>query len=154
MVDLKYGEIYISLYLTRQRQIRKWVKILLIVFSSAGIMSWKVWELAPLFSGVVTSLFQLFSLVENHVFLTESQLEELNELSYKYTNLFYEVELLWQNLEDKSLNIEEIKSKFYSLRKLKNEINNKDFKLDLTEVVKLMDKADSITLKYLETYHG
>ena len=68
-VHTKYGDCYLSLYLSRQNSIRKWVKILTLIFSTSGILGWRIWKQPEVteVSCILIAIVQLFHLIENQI---------------------------------------------------------------------------------------
>ena len=77
MVETKYGEIYLSLYLDLQKDLKRYIKIATLVFSGSGVFGWAFWEPLAWFACIIIVIIQLIALIENQIVRSEAELEEI-----------------------------------------------------------------------------
>lgn len=154
LVDTKYGDEYLVLYLSLQRVIRKWFKIITIVLSAGGVFSaFQSFQIPTIIFCSITGLIQLLTSIENFIIHSEDDLDSLSNLRMKYYDRFIKLEILWHNLETKKITEEQASEIFFELRVLSSEIESLDNKLNVRRYKKLMMTAESKTNNYLNTYY-
>jgi len=152
-VQIKFGETYLALYLDRQKIIRKWFKILTLVFSTSGVLGWTVWEYAPIISCGLIAVMQIVNLLESQIILSDTDLEKVSELRNQYIQYFNKLEKLWLDFNAVRLTDKEATDKFYGHRKIGQTIESLDNKLNIQQVKILIEKADKQTNNYFQHYH-
>ncbi|TWF44684.1 hypothetical protein FHW36_101605 [Chitinophaga polysaccharea] len=153
LVHAKKGDEYLVLYLCRQRDIRKYFKIVTIVFSAGGAMGWAIWKPIAGFACAVIALVQLLGSIESFLIHNEDQLESLSKLRLLYYDRANRLEELWHDLVKNKVTDEEASTVFFELRKSAKEIEDLDNKLNIKKVKKLDAEAQYKTKVYLDTYH-
>ena len=153
-VHLKYGDCYLCHYMVAQRSLRKWVKILTLIFSTSGILGWTVWKQAPVISCILVSIVQLFHLVENQVILSEADINKLAELRNLYFKQCNKIEKLWLDYRASRLTEEQVTERFFKFREEAQKIEALDNKLNVKPRKKLIMKAEVETNNYITQYHS
>lgn len=154
-VNTKYGDEYLVLYLSRQRTIRKWFKILTIIFSASGI--WSSLESAKIptiISCLFIALVQLATSIENFIIHSEDDLDQLGKLRLLYFDRCNKLEELWHSLADQKITEENATCEFFNLRKSAKEIEELDNKLNVRHFKKLKLTAEYNTNKFINTYYN
>jgi hypothetical protein len=154
MTHIKYGDTYLAYYLFRQKTIKKWFKILTLVFSASGVLGWKFWDGFPVIACILISVLQLFNLVENQIIISEKESEKISNLRNKYVSYFNSLEKLWIDFDADRLNEQEATEQFYQLRQVGLEIEALDNELHIRKIKKLCQKADLETRDYIIQYHS
>lgn len=155
IVNIKYGDEYLILYLSRQRTIRKWFKILTILFSASGIFSaFQSAKIPTVISCAVIGLVQLATSIENFIIHSETDIDELSKLRLLYYDRTNKLEELWYSLLSKKITDDIAAESFFDLRKSAKEIEELDNKLNIRHFKKLLLKADTNTRNYLNTYYN
>jgi hypothetical protein len=154
MVHTKYGDHYLAHYLDRQKLTRKWFKILILIFSTSGVLGWKVWEYMPVVACVLIAIIQLISLIENQIIPTDKDIESVAKLRNKYISYFNKLEKLWKDYSSKKLDETKTNEQFYVLRQIGANIEAIDNKLHIRKIKVLCDKADTETRNYFNQYHS
>ncbi len=152
-VHYKYGDEYLVLYIDRLRLLRKTTNMLVIIFSTSGIFSWKLWAFFPVLTSALIAIIQLFRLIENQIIPNDKDLEQvalLRNMYHEYSNL---LEHLWIEYNRNELSEKEASDQFFNLRKTEQEIKALNNKINIQEISKLQVKAETITQNYLEQYH-
>ena len=73
LVNAKYGDEYLIVYIQKQRNIRKWFKILTILFSASGIFSaFQSLKIPTIISCIFIGIVQLATLIEGWIIHSEN----------------------------------------------------------------------------------
>ncbi len=153
-VHTKYGDCYLSLYLSAQQNVRKRFKILTLLFSASGILGWPVWKGAPIVSCILVAIVQLFHLIENQIILSEADIGKLAELRNLYLKQCNKLEKLWIDFHADRVTEEQVSESFFKFREEALKIEALDNRLNVKKRNKLMDKANMETNNYLTQYHS
>jgi hypothetical protein len=154
LVHTKFGDEYLCLYLARQRSIRKWFKILTILFSASGIFSaFQSAKVPTIISCVAIGLVQLATSIENFIIHSEDDLDQLSKLRLLYFERTIKLEELWHSFMTNKISSEEATNEFFSLRKSAKVIEELDNKLNVRTFKKLKNIANTNTNNYLNTYY-
>ncbi|MES2804080.1 MAG: hypothetical protein V4652_00825 [Bacteroidota bacterium] len=155
MVDKKYGEIYLTKYLSRQRTFKKIFTIMTLLISVSGILGWKYFEDYAWIAFILISIMQLFTLIENQLIRSDKEIEEMSNLRLMYTKYFNKLEHLFIEYKFNRIAEEDATNQFFELRKTDWEkIEELDCKLDIKIFKSLMDKSDIETNQYINRYHN
>lgn len=150
-VHSKFGESYLALYINKQKSRKKWFKIITLIFSTSGILGWKLWDYAPIVACGIISIMQVINLVENEIILSETEIDKICTLRNRYVQYTNQLEKLF--IDSKTKAEKEIKELFYEYRKLGEEIEALDNDLHIQQIKSLISKANSQTRTYLNQYH-
>lgn len=155
MVDMKYGETYLSKYIGLQHSLKKTFKIMTLILSVSGIFGWKYFESLAWVAFILIAIMQLLTLVENQLIRSDKEVEDISALRMKYTKYFNKLEKLWTECQNGIKSDKECFEIFYELRKNDWEpIEELDTKLDIKKFKWLMNKADIDTNDYINKYHS
>ena len=154
-VHTKYGDCYLSLYLSRQNSIRKWVKILTLIFSTSGILGWRIWKQPEVteVSCILIAIVQLFHLIENQIVRSDSEIAKIIELRALYFKQCNKLEQLWIEFRAGRLDEKPVADEFFKLRDEAAKIEKLDDNLNIKQRKKLMNKAHKQTINYISQYH-
>lgn len=154
MIDVKYGEIYLTKYLAFQRTLKKSFQIMTLVVSASGILGWKYFEEYAWIAFMMIMLMQLLLLIENQLIRSDKEIEDVSNLRMMYTKYFIKLEHLWSGFYISRIDEDEAIDRYYKLRKNDWEkIEELDCKLSIKRYKYLMDKAELETNQYLNKYH-
>lgn len=154
MVDIKYGETYLSKYIGFQHRLKKTFKIMTLVLSVSGIFSWKYFENFAWVAFILIAIMQLLTLIENHLIRSDKEVEDISILKMKYTKYFNKLEKLWTEYLNDIKHKNEAFECFYQLRETDWEpIEELDTKLDIKKFKWLIAKTDNDTNDYINKYH-
>lgn len=154
MVDMKYGETYLTLYLGFQRTLKKIFNILTFILSVSGILGWKYFENYAWIAFILIAIMQLFTLIENEIIRSDKEIEDIASLRMMYTSYFNKLERLWADFKYKKINEENSLEKFFQFKETDWEkIEELDCKLNIKEYNWLMDKADVKTNNYIDKFY-
>lgn len=154
MCHIKYGDSYLAHYLFRQKSIRKWFKILTLVFSTGGVFGWKIWVGIPVIACILISFMQLINLVENQIIINEKEINKICELRNKYVSYFNKLEKLWTDFDADRISEQEASEQFYLLRQDGADLETRDNELHISIFKKLCTRADLETRNYFIQYHS
>lgn len=155
MIDRKYGEIYLTKYISRQRTFKKIFTIMTLTISVSGVLGWKYFENYAWIAFILISIMQLFTLIENQLIRSDKEIEEISNLRIMYTKYFNKLEPLFIEYKFNRITEEDATSQFFELRKTDWEkIEELDCKLDIKRFNRLMNKTDIETNQYINKYHN
>ncbi|MFN6945066.1 MAG: hypothetical protein ACK4ND_08960 [Cytophagaceae bacterium] len=156
MIHLKHGEVYLAHYLGLQKTIRKWFKIITLIFSGSGIFSWAIWGSGTfaVIACIVIAVIQILSLIEGQIIANESDLEKIGLLRNKYLSYFNKVEKLWVDFNAKRISETEATEKFFKLRKKSEQIEVLDNELHIIKLGILIKASDTDVRNYIDQYHS
>jgi len=125
MVDMKYGETYLTLYLGLQRTLKKIFNILTLLLFVSGILGWKYFENYVWIAFILIAIMQLFILIKNEIIRSDKEIEDIASLRMMYTRYFNKLERLWTEFEYKKIDEEKSLEMFFQYKetdweKLKN----------------------------------
>ena len=116
MIQIKYGEVYLSLYLDFQKDLKRYIKIATLVFSGSGVFGWAFWEPLAWIACIIIAIIQLISLIENQIVRSDTELEEISLLRSMYLNYLAKLEELWYELDNNIKKEKKIKEEYFSLK--------------------------------------
>lgn len=154
MVNIKYGEIYLSKYLGVQRTLKKSFQILTLFVSLSGILGWKYFEDYVWIAFILIAIVQLLLLIENQIIRSDKEIEEISNLRMMYTKYFNKLEILWTKYQYNQIKDKKAIDDYFVLRQSDWEnIEELDCKLNIKRYKKLMNKTEIETNHYLNKYH-
>ncbi len=154
MIDIKYGEIYLSKYLGLQRTLKKVFKILTLLISLSGILSWKYFEKYVWVAFILIAIVQLLLLIENQIIRSDKEIEEISNLRMMYTRYFNKLEVLWTKYHFNRIKENKAMDTYFNFRQSDWEkIEELDCKLNIKKFKKLMKKTEIETNNYLKKHH-
>jgi hypothetical protein len=153
LVNAKMGDEYLALYIGRQREIRKWFKILTILLSANGIWSaLKDFSWITIASCVVIAIVQFATSIENFIIHSENDIQKLGNLRLLYYDRTNKLEELWYKLQMAKVTESEAADIFFNFRDRAKEIEQLDNELNIRKFKGLYKKADVLTRNYLNSY--
>jgi hypothetical protein len=154
MIDIKFGEIYLSKYLSRQRSFKKCFQVITLIVSFSGILSWSYFEKYVWVAFVLIAVMQLILLVENQIIRSDKEIEEISNLRMMYTRYFNKLEPLWNKTQYKQIGDNKAMEKYFTFQKKEwLKIEELDCKLDIKRHKKMENKTEIETNNYLNKYH-
>ena len=152
MIQAKFGETYLAHYLQRQKQFRKWFKIVTILFSASGIFSWAIWKngIFSMISCIAIAVVNLIGLIENQIVQSDTDFTGIADLRNLYITHLNKLEKLWTDLNLKIIDEKQAKEIFYELREYSREIEALDNKIFIASYKHLKGKTDSETRNYFK----
>ncbi len=155
MVDKKYGEIYLTKYLSLQLTLKKYFTIMTLLVSVSGILSWKFSEDYAWIAFVLIAIMQLVILIENQIIRSDKEIEEISNLRMMYTKYFNKLEQLYTEFHYNRITKENAIDKYFELRKTDWEkIEELDCKLDIKKFNYFMNESENESNQYINQYHN
>jgi len=155
MVQMKFGEKYLALYISLQYQLKKYFKVATLVFSGSGILGWKLWQPIAWIALILIALVQILSLIENQIIRSDKEVADISKLRELYLIYFNKLEKLWVDFDSSEITEKEASKTFFSYRSNDHQsIESLDDKLGIKKWKKLKIKADTETRQYFNTYHS
>lgn len=154
MVDMKYGETYLTLYLGLQRKLKKTFNIMTLFLSASGVLGWKYFEDYAWIAFALIAIMQMFILIENQIIRTDKEIEQIATMRMMYTRYFHKLEKLWIEFEFEKIDKDKSFEVYLQYKETDWEsIQELDTKLDIKEYNWLMNKADVKTNDYINKFH-
>lgn len=155
LVNIKYGEIYLSKYLSFQRTLKKIFNIMTLVLSVSGIIGWKYFEDYAWIAFAIIAVMQLFTLIENEIIRSDKEIEEISSLRMEYVKYLNKLEELWTKCQYDEIKDKTASKKYFKLRKIYWEkIEQIDSKLNIKRYKRMMQRTEKETNHYLNKYHS
>lgn len=157
LLDAKKGDTFLVFYISDERNLRKWFKIITILFSASGIFTaFKNLEIPTVISFAVIGIIQLLQSIENFLVLSEKDLDELKKLRLSYYDQSIELEKLWIELEENHIDDEKAKKRLFKILDSSKKIEDIDSSLNIKRKKRLDKKADAEIRNYANklTQHG
>ncbi|WP_312075728.1 hypothetical protein [Chryseobacterium sp.] len=149
LLDAKKGDIFLVFYISSERNLRKWFKIITILFSASGIFTaFKNLEIPTVISFAVIGTIQLLQSIENFLILSEKDLDEIKKLRLSYYDQSIELEKLWIEFEEDHIDDEKAKKRLFKILDSSKKIEDIDSSLNITRKKRLDKKADVETRNY------
>ena len=123
LTQAKHNIEFATLYSDQQRLVLRVFNMGVLVFSSAGIMGWKVWEHLPVIACGIIATVSLIRLLQPHLIMNEKQLRNLDDIHRFYSDYYNDIEKLWFDFEAERITEEDTTNSFFSLKKKETEIN-------------------------------
>jgi hypothetical protein len=141
---------YLSAYTLFQDKISRRINVLILLFSSSGILGWSVFE-SPLFTGIVCSItagISLIKLISPYFILSEKEVKKLDKYYALMIQHFDKIEKFWYDNEDGAIPQNKLTTEFYQLTEKVNEINDRYGDLDIRHINRLSKKAKKNSDEY------
>ncbi len=123
LVQAKFNIEFATLYAERQRLYLRRFNILVLFFSTGGVMGWSFWDGIPLLSCVIIAVISLLRLLQPHIIMNDKQISNLDSISKFYFNYYNKLEKLWYDYEYETINFEKTKKLFFNIKASEEAIN-------------------------------
>ena len=155
LVNMKFGEIYLSKYLGTQRSLKKTFNIITLLISTSGLLSWKYFENIVWIALAIIAFMQLLVLIKNDIIRSDKEIEDISSLRMMYTRYFNKLERLWTDYHFENITNQEALEKFFTFRETDWEMIEKlDGKLCIKKYNRLIKAADLETRDYITKFHN
>jgi hypothetical protein len=157
LLNIKYGEFYLSKYISFHQQCRKYVNVITLIISLSGVLGWKFFEGYVWVALALISVLQLFLLIESQLIHSEKEIEQFLSLRSMYTKYSTKLEKLWYEFYRDQIKESDASKIFFEYKVTDWEpIEELDSKLN-TRQFKFLEKISRREMDlYLKTYqnHG
>ncbi|KOS07226.1 hypothetical protein AM493_15165 [Flavobacterium akiainvivens] len=123
LAQAKYSETYTCTLIGYQRGVLNIFNLIITVFSTAGIMGWKIWSDLPALACGIIAFISLAKLAQPHLIPSDKQIEKLNKVSDFYYDFYLKLEKIWFDYENDRIDDTELLQKFQELKQTEREIN-------------------------------
>jgi hypothetical protein len=123
LTQAKYNETYLCNSIGRQRTILNIFNMTITIFSTAGIMGWKLWDDLPVIACTIIAIISLAKLIQPHLIPSDKQIEKLDKVSDFYYDFYLKLEKTWFDFENDRITDIEMLEKFQDLKQTEREIN-------------------------------
>ena len=123
LTQAKFNSEFATLYAEKQRVYLRRFNVLILLFSSGGVMGWTFWKDFPLFSCIIIASVSLLRLLQPHLIMNDKQISNLDNIIRFYFNYYNKIERLWYDLEHCTINNEIAKELFFEIKHSEEEIN-------------------------------
>ncbi|WP_213279367.1 hypothetical protein [Chryseobacterium indologenes] len=142
LFDAKYKMIYCNLFLAKQRIINKWFNLVILIFSTSGVLGWPLWKDLPFATSIIIAIMSLVKLLGTELIPNDSMFRKSEVAIEKYCDYYNKLENLWYDFERDENEIKAQK-KFYAIV-----AQEKDISKIVNEIIKkgniaLQSKAES-----------
>jgi hypothetical protein len=154
MVNMKYGEKYLTKYLGLQRTLKKSFQMMTMIISASGILGWKYFEDYVWIAFLLIMVMQLLLLIENQLIRSDQEIEDISNLRMMYTKYFNKLEKLWTDYHYYRIDEANAIDKYFEFREIDWEkIEELDCKLNIKRYKPLMNASEQETNDYINKYH-
>lgn len=144
MTQARYSVEYVSLYADIQRQWLRYFNIGMLVFSTGGVMGWKVWDTVPVISCAIIAGVSLLRLIQPHLIVTDKMLNQLDRTKSFYTAYYNDLEKLWFDYEAGRVTEEQALKAFYKIKDGEKEIGSQISEALRSEPKSVVNKAKKL----------
>lgn len=148
--QVKHNHLYCCHLLAKQRRQLSYFNMIVLAFSSAGVMGWTFWNTLPLISCFIVSILSLIKLLSPHFMPAERQIDKLDTVTDFYFNYLNQIEKLWLDHFNRRLTDEQTQEKFYTLKDTEREISKSVNELVKSVNKRMLAKARIETRAYLQ----
>jgi len=147
LTQAKHNEEFSTIFSDYQRKWLKVFNVIVLTFSTAGVMGWKIWESTPLVACIIIAVISLFRLLQPQILFDEKKLTQLESIHDFYFNYYNKLENLWFDYENEKYNENEAQEIFFQLKQSEEKVNKSVNELIVWKPKKLvlLAKANSNT---------
>jgi hypothetical protein len=153
MFELKVEVSYIRLYRNSLGNSVTALAALKAIASCAGIAAWAIWREYAFVWGAIIAASQVVDALKD-VFPFAKRHRAAAELALTLENLFIDVQLEWEGVFAGRYSDDETMNRLHQLRKLKLEVEKRNFPDGLAEQVALLNRAKQEAAEYLSATYG
>lgn len=136
LTTAKFNSEFTMLYEVRQRKFLRFFNIIILIFSSGGVLGWPFWESLPGIVCIIVCLVSLFKLIQPQIIMSDIQILNLSNIGMFYNNYYNQIERIWFDYEDGTINSDQAKRKLYKLKREEESIIPK-----ISDVIKNQPKG-------------
>lgn len=152
ITKLKHNIEYLLVYSRLQGNLARWINILILVFSSTGILGWSIWKepnLAAIACGL-TAAMTLVKMISPFFILSDKETKKLDKYYVQLVNHFDSLEKFWFELEDEPIKENQITTEFYKFVQKGTDIHDRYSDLNIMHIKSLIKKSDTNTRDYFK----
>lgn len=139
---------YLRIYAKFQSGINRLYNVLILIFSSAGILGWQITKNFPLVVCIITAGLSLMKLVSPFFLMNSKDQRKLDDYHQALCDYYHRLEKFWFKMEGRKIPDEEVTDRFYKLE-IKGSALTKKFKdLDIMDIWFLKKRARKESVSY------
>ena len=152
ITKLKHDIEYLRVYSRLQGNLARWINIMILIFSSTGILGWSIWEnpdLAGIACGLTVAM-TLVKMISPFFILSDKETKKLDKYYVQLVNLFDLLEKFWYEFEDNRIKDSQITTEFYKFVQKGTDIHDRFSDLNIMHIKPLIKKSDTNTRNYFK----
>ena len=149
LAQAKHNHLYCMFILAHRRKVLNIFNIVILGFSSAGIMGWAFWKDFPLIACIIVSSISLLKLISPHIIPSDKQIDKLDEITDFYFYYFNRLECLWFDFNSKKIDENQLQTQFYKIKNTEKKVNKSVNEIIKSHNQKLIKKAEIESNSYL-----
>lgn len=151
LTQVKHNNLYCVYLLSYQRRLLNIFNIIILAFSTGGVMGWALWKELPLASCIIIAAISLLRLLQPHLIPSDKQIDKLDQVADFYFEYYNKLEPLWLDLYYSRISATEAQAKFYKIKNSEKSINK-----TVTEIIRrtnkgVLKKTDSEARAYFKS---
>jgi hypothetical protein len=150
LTQAKFNMEFAGLYADRQRSILRYFNIFVLFFSTGGAMGWSYWDNLPLLACILIGLVSLLRHLQPQLIMSDRQIINLDRISSFYFSYYNNLERLWYDSEDDSIDSSIVKAEFFKIKNTESEINSLVNETLKSKPKKLVNKAKEHSDQYFK----
>src|SRR5688572_21537370 len=95
LTQAKHNHQYCCFLLSYWRHVVNIFNIIVLGFSTGGVMGWAFWEALPIASCIIIAAISLLRLLQPHLIPSEKHIDKLDQIADFYFDYFNQLEILW-----------------------------------------------------------
>ena len=123
LTQAKHNERYLCFLIAYNRRMVNSFNICIAIFSTAGIMGWKVWEFAPIAACAIISAISIAKLIQPYIIPSEKQIEKLDKVCDFYFDQYFQFERIFFDYDSNRITEVQAQEKYMALKQSEREIN-------------------------------
>lgn len=123
LAQAKHNETYTCNLIVHHRKVLNYFNLIITIFSTAGVMGWKLWDSIPVVACFIIALISIIKLIQPHLIPSEKQIEKLDKVFDFYYDFYLKLEKIWFDNENGIINDELMLERLHDLKQTEREIN-------------------------------
>lgn len=150
LTQSKHNNVYCVYLLCYLRRVLNIFNIIILAFSTGGIMGWAIWKELPLTSCIIIAIISLLRILQPHLIPSEKQIDKLDQVADFYFDYYNKIEQLWMDSYYSRISDTEAQSRFYKIKNSEKSINKTVVEIIKRTNKKVVKKTDLETRLYLK----
>ena len=144
---------YVRIYSRLQGMLTKALNVLVLIFSSSGVLGWAVFQEGKLagISCIIIAAISVLRMISPVFIYSDKELRKLDKYFNQLCTYYDKVESFWFDFEEGKYNARLAKKNFYKLISDGNKLHSDYGDLSFVYPKRLIEKADKNTTLYLSS---
>lgn len=122
LTQAKHNIEFTELYSDLQRTVLRLFNIGILIFSTGGVMGWKVWDKIPVVACLIIATISSLRLIQPHLIMNDKLLNNLDRIQKFYIDYYNRLERLWYDFDASRIDDTQATTRFYEIRDTETEI--------------------------------